>query len=468
MKRYAVLAPVFALAIHACQAEDLGPTGGTGAVTGGTAAPSGGTGGAGAGATGGNGGTLDTPAGEGGGGAGGTGGGGGSAPMCVNQGEINFDCPFNLPPIMGSCAPHGACCQRASNVAKVAALGPDEPAVFEYRLNYVDIINHPFSIGLPDLQRTANQRADVCAGEQCLLWRFTQPRQGGALVAGMGEAEIGVGAYNCDGSFSFYGPSAAPDRSADVGESEPGRWQSVKVPAAYDPSKEGVESFHIPWATNKNRQTARSIFLFPSDNSIDWELASAGFEITDIDTTEAGWDCMGTREGFGWGTRAGFVAYSPMKGNDKDISNQISQTYCALLGFGLLPEGAKDKDCLTTERCLPDDGAFGDGGCDWVKLPDSLCPETPEQEAIFGCHLGAEGNPNKETDYSATLHCTPEEPTAALDPDMGATSLGQCCDPLGASTTLPACNAYRTVGKFVAAAAEITDEPRANLPPVCE
>ena len=45
--------------------------------------------------------------------------------------------------------------------------------------------------------------------------------------------------------------------------------------------------------------------------------------------------------------------------------------------------------------------------------------------------------------------------------------MGQCCDPLGQSTTLPACNAYRTVGKFVAAAAEITDEPRNSLPPVC-
>jgi hypothetical protein len=40
---------------------------------------------------------------------------------------------------------------------------------------------------------------------------------------------------------------------------------------------------------------------------------------------------------------------------------------------------------------------------------------------------------------------------------MGVTTKGQCCDPLGMSTTLPACNAYRLVQDFVAAAAEIDD-----------
>jgi hypothetical protein len=103
-----------------------------------------------------------------------------------------------------------------------------------------------------------------------------------------------------------------------------------------------------------------------------------------------------------------------------------------------------------------------------VKLPDSLCPETPEHQALYGCHLGAEGNPNAEEGYPEALNCTPEAPATALDPDMGATSVGQCCDPLGQSATLPACNAYRTVGRFVAAAAEITDAPRNDVPPVCQ
>jgi hypothetical protein len=152
------------------------------------------------------------------------------------------------------------------------------------------------------------------------------------------------------------------------------------------------------------------------------------------------------------------------RGSPSDITNQ---TYCARLAFGLLPDGMKEKDCLTTARCMPDAGNFGDGGCDWVKLPDSLCPETEAERANFGCHLGAEGNPNEEPEYPATLNCSQEEPTEPLDPDMGETSVGQCCDPLGESATLPACNAYRTLGKFVAAAAEITDDPINRLPPMC-
>jgi hypothetical protein len=395
-------------------------------------------------------------------------GGSGDELSCVNTGDINYDCPFNLPPLTGSCAPHGACCYRNSNSAKLAKLGPDDPAVFEYRLNFVDVINHPMSIGLPDLVRSAAQRADVCAGEQCLLWRFTAPRKGGQIIAGKGEAEIGIGAYNCDGSYSFYGPKAAPDRTKDVGESDPGRWQSVKVPTDVDPGKQGTDRYHIPWATNKNREIARSIFIWPADYTIDWELASSGFTITQLDTSEAGEDCMGARaNGQKWSTVDGFAAYSPLKGNEKDISNQTNTTYCALLAFGLLPEGKKDKDCINTPRCMPDGGVFGDGGCDWLKLPDSLCPETADERGVFGCHLGAEGNVNKEDGYPAMLTCTPDKPTMPLDPDKGAQSEGQCCDPLGKSTTLPPCNAYRTVGKFVAAAAEITDKPIDTLPQKC-
>jgi hypothetical protein len=393
---------------------------------------------------------------------------GGAEPECTNKGDINFDCPFNLPPIKGTCAPAGECCHRASNIAKIEELGPDDPAVLEYRLNFVDIITHPLSIGLPDLQRTAQQRADVCAGEQCLLWRFTAPRKGGQYVAGAGTAEIGIGAYNCDGTYSYYGPKAANDRSADIGEKDPGRWQAVTVPVDYDPAKDGVARMHIPWATNKNRAIQRSLFLLPADNKLDWELASSGFEVTTLDTSDPAQDCIGKRNRLAWTTADGFVSYSPMVGNEKDISNQINQTYCSLLAFGLLPEGKKDKDCLTTERCMPDGGTFGDGSCDWLKLPDSLCPVDDGERAIFGCHLGAEGDPNKEMGYPSALNCSQDKPTAALDPDMGATSVGQCCDPLGKSTTLPACNAYRTVGKFVAAAAEITDAPRDTLPPVCQ
>ncbi len=461
MNRYVVVAALLVALGTGGGCSSNGGEDGTGAGSGGGGALTAGSGPAGSGTTAGRGAGSGAQVGRGGGGAPG-GAGSGTGPSCVNRDEINLDCPFNLPPITGSCAPAGSCCHRASNIAKLAALGPDDPAVYEYRLNFVDVINHPRTVGHPTLMMGATARADICSGEQCLLWRFTAPRKGGQLIAGMGEVEIGVGAYNCDGTYSFYGPTAATDRTAITGESDPARWASVKVPAQFDPAKTDVERFHIPFASNRNREIARSIFVWPADNSIDWELASSGFMVTQFDWSETAQDCLGEREGFGWSTTAGFVSYSPLKGNDKDASKLISQTYCSLLAFGLLPEGKKNTDCLTTARCMP-----GTADCPWVKLPDSLCPETEADRAIFGCHLGAEGNPNGEMEYPATLKCTPEKPTAALDPDMGATSEGQCCDPLGQSTTLPACNAYRTVQKFVAAAAEISDAPRNSLPPVC-
>jgi hypothetical protein len=104
-----------------------------------------------------------------------------------------------------------------------------------------------------------------------------------------------------------------------------------------------------------------------------------------------------------------------------------------------------------------------------MKLPESLCPETAEQKAMWGCHIGAVDNEG-DADFPGgyPTNCTQEAPTSALDPDLGATSEGQCCDPLGQSPTLPACNAWLLRQDYTAAAAEITDEPTNLLPTACQ
>ena len=452
MNRYFASALVLALALGSACSSKSGDDDDSGNTTtnGGAGKPGGGSGGS-------------STGGGSGGSSGGSGNmsGGGSDAMCHNQGDANTTCSPKVPPFSGECAPSGECCHRSSNIAAIDALGPDDDAVIEYRLNFVDITNPPLTIGTPDLVRTAKQRAEVCAGEQCLLWRFTQPRKNKEFIKGPGKVEIGIGAYNCDGTYSFYGPNAAPDRTKEIGESDPGRWQSVEVPAEVDPSKNNVDRFHIPWATNRNREVARSIFLWPMDFTLDWELASSGFTITDFNWDEQALDCVGKRDGFNWSTVNGFVSYSPIKGNDKDISNQTAETYCALLAFGILPDDMKDTAC-TIDRCMP-----GSDGCMWKKLPDSLCPEDDTERGIFGCHLGDEANLNAEMGYPDKINCTADKPTEPLDTDKGATSEGQCCDPLAKSTTLPACNAYRTLGVFVAAAAEITDKPIDGLAKNC-
>jgi hypothetical protein len=59
-----------------------------------------------------------------------------------------------------------------------------------------------------------------------------------------------------------------------------------------------------------------------------------------------------------------------------------------------------------------------------------------------------------------------EKPTSVQDPDAGGMA-GQCCDPLGTSTDLPACNSYRLINNYVAAAAEITDDPSNEIQRKC-
>jgi hypothetical protein len=143
------------------------------------------------------------------------------------------------------------------------------------------------------------------------------------------------------------------------------------------------------------------------------------------------------------------------------------------MAFGV--SAARGLNCEKQARCMPGTTKDGSGVscepnatkfpdpmtdpcCPWLKLPDSLCPATEADQKLYNCHVGATGNPNMETGYpsDADLKCDPSAPTVALDPDMGATSKGQCCDPLSRNTSLPACNSYRLVQEYVAAAARIT------------
>jgi hypothetical protein len=461
-----VLALVAICILAACKSDEDPPAnnGGSGGASG-----SSGEGGGGAGGT--------SGAGEGGtsgAGEGGTGGGDCGEPatgpnMCTNVGEDEITCPDAVGPFTGVCAPKGECCHRSSNLTKVASLCPDEPMVLEYRVTSSAVMNHPLSTSLPLLLSSAMERARTCAGDQCLLWRFEQPRAGGMPVAGPGKSNVAIGRYNCDGTFSYYNDTVAPNREAE-GFTDPTRWNVVEAPTMIDPAMEGAARTKIPWATNPNRRVTTSPFFVPNTMDIDWEVATSGFEILEFDTSDAGRDCQGAWDGAKWETPGRYQTFAPLANNDKDVIDSITQNFCQLLSYSVLPPDDRARACATaTDRCIPDGGNYADGGCDWVKLPDALCPETDDQRAMWRCHLGALGNVNQEMGYPEELNCTMTAPTAALDPDVDpAVSKGQCCDPLGAGTDgLPACNAFRIVNQFAAAAAEITDAPASTFPPVC-
>jgi hypothetical protein len=376
--------------------------------------------------------------------------------MCVNQGAPNLDCPEKQP-LEGSCAPLGECCHRASNLAKEAALGPNDSIELEYRINFTLTSNHPATIGADLLVQDGITRSDQ--ERQSLLWRFVQPRENGMAIAGPGQTTIGVGRYNCDGTYSFYDETAAPsvpNISTDVA-----RWRAYTVPSTVDPTKSGRERNHVKFADNSNRNLVYTPFVKTDDYSLEWELTTQRFDILTIDTDETGRDCIGRRDGTSWMAGGTFEIYTPIADNNVSlIAAAGGITYCQLVAFGI----ATTFSCTDTPRCMPGDG------CDWKKIPDALCPVSDEDKASWGCHLGALGNVNMEPDYpsDAALNCTMEEPTGVLDPDLDPmASKGQCCDPLGQSTTLPACNAFRLIQDYVAAAAEITDDRKNTLQPKC-
>jgi hypothetical protein len=281
------------------------------------------------------------------------------------------------------------------------------------------------------------------------------PRADGALVDGEGSFKIGIGRYNCDGTYSYYGPGAAPARE---GHTDPDRWSAVTVRTTVDADAEGRDRSPVAFADQRNRELACSPFL-DSMMVLDWELCTMGLDILSMDTSDN--DCSGSFDGTSW-TRGGeFVAYAPMAANNSDVIDVIGENFCQLLAFGLIGAGM---DCETTERCVP-----GSTDCPFVKLPDSLCPSTPAEADLFGCHLGDQGNVNEEPGYPATVNCSATAPTTPRDPDTGATDEGQCCDPLGTTASgLPACNAWRILNDFVAAAVEITDDAKSELPPTCQ
>jgi hypothetical protein len=398
----------------------------------------------------------------------------GNADGCGSGLPPNLDCP-SIMPVDGPCASAGMCCQRASNVAKEKALGPNDNLILEYRVQFSDTLNQAPTLGNDALRTLTTDRYNK--EQQSLLFRFELPRKDGKLVAGRAKVWNGVGRYNCDGTYSYYGDTAAPVK--DGFSTDAARWKPVIVEFDFDPAKMGKDAMHIAFADNKNRNTTYTPFLANTNYAYDWELINQGFDIKTVDFSDNGRECVGSRANGVWAQGGTYWIYTPNEPNNiQPISDLQGQTYCQLAAFGPF---VKSFSCIDKKRCAPYMAPPPkatpeqiEAACPWKKLPDSLCPTTDEDKALWGCHLGDENNVNQEpptgdTPYptGAAVGCTQEKPTVAQDPDMGVTTTGQCCDPLGQSTTLPACNAYRLIQSYVLAAAEITDEPSNKLQQKC-
>lgn len=369
-------------------------------------------------------------------------------------------CPQGIDPVTGIYAPKGKCCYRTANSTRVKAQGDGALDVLEYRVNYSQTVNHPMSLGVSYVAALTKTVAE--AEQQSQLFRFWGPRGGGAAVSGPGKVQVGYGRYNCGkGTYSFFSNKAAPVRTDAPRVSDPARWQSHPMPTVIDVTKtapeEAAQHDHVVWATNVNRDFSYTPYISMTTYKLDMELLTQGFEIEKLPSDDATMDCAGEikSDHTGWTAAGLFRTYVNAEVNDHDgIDSLNNQTMCQLLGFGVVT-GTTDPayQCATTVRCTPGTKT-GTKNCTWVKLPESLCPETAAEKAMWGCHVGDENNPDKEK-----TNCTADKVTTTLDPDKGAKTEGQCCDPLGKKTGgLPTCNAFLLRNEFVAAAAEITDE----------
>jgi hypothetical protein len=372
--------------------------------------------------------------------------------------EIDYSCPQSVGPFEGSCAPKSRCCRRSSNLGETAYLGPDDSQAFEYRFSQALVINHPLSMSLPVLQMSAAERARYCGGDQCRLMRLTRPRRNAQLVNDIGWMEVGIGRYNCDGTYSFYDYNVAPVREQENLFSSD-RWETRSIDTVFDPFAPGVDGIVPNWVNDPNQYLSCIPYFLPGTQTIDWEECSAGFELLQLDSddSELSAECIGTWNGANWYMPGRYQTFVPLAENSTDIIDSITQSYCQLLSFSVLEPEDRDIDCLATPRCYP-----GNPGCKYVKLPDSLCPVDEQERSLFHCHLGALDNPNNESDYPSALPCTYEAPGGLTEDG------GQCCDPLGVgSDGLPPCNAFRMLYEFAASAVEITSEAKSEFPPIC-
>lgn len=393
------------------------------------------------------------------------GGGGGTGGSVMDPDPINANCPASQGPFEGEYGMKGDCCYRKSNTARLASMMGDT-ATLEYRLTLFLPTN------LPELQSTLIEGSTIQrfdAEEQHLLFRFTLPRQDGEFVAGKGKAQIGAGRYNCNGTYSFYDDQAAP---VVGGITDKGRWEASVVDIEFDPGAETwEEQSHTVWATSTNRQVTYLPYIMTmGDKALEWEAASQGFDIIEMPPIEDAIDCVGERESMSsWKAGGKSVSYQRLDLNNESAISTLSNISLAQLqSFGAFVIDANDPnknkdtpayDPTKAARCMP-----GSSGCLWKALPDSLCPVTEDEMSKWGCHVGDPNNADK-----APVNCTMEAPTTVLDPDKDPNAKeGQCCDPLAKGTNgLPACNAYRLVSEFTAAAAEITDDPASSLQPKC-
>lgn len=396
-----------------------------------------------------DGGTSTTAGGTGGGGdgpaggpAGGTGGdatGGVEAPVATEYNAPTRQCDIVEPPMadpycFNDVCPNaslpgltdvnktmGDCCNSVDIKRLEASMAPGT----KYDLEFVNYIQLPQS--MPNLTNPVVQgllQTGQENGADVTLIRFHDvPRTEDMTEPVLVDVEMGVGKMNCDGSYSFYGPNAAPAPIHDGPPNDPGRWQVTKLQFEYNgfnatelathPAEEIIaQNTQLHWVPRW------------TETGIDYEQPLEFMSlIMTVDPNN--WSCFGSIDSGGaWTKERQLTAFLPVEQLKKvPLPALGGQTQC-----GLLARGAGAGECDVPQS-------------EWETKPQGYCNEQ------YLCWVGVADDPEAasfwEEFYEGEDNCgSAEHP---------------CCDPAGVSTTLPACNAYYNRSAIVLAATNITD-----------
>lgn len=387
----------------------------------------------------GSGGTSGT-SGTGGAGTGGA-GTGGDPGICTGDATddpncINELCP-DVTPTEGQRAMKGACCFRASNADRAkAAWDAGQLATIEFRQNALTTTSQPMTVGNPVIQGSL-------AGTYKTDWSNTLVRIEGIPATGSGPVTvtIGAGLSNCDGTYSFYGPAAAPDFGAGdaplVERTEAGRWAPAVMTGQWDWASDEKLTISaderapgVRWAPVA-KDNGLLGYEQPSQD-LNYEFSFEGTNSDDVDAEAL--NCVGGEIGASeiWTTGLVQTVFFPVAELETAMvdSLALTQNFCSFMGVGYMAS----KLCSEVPR-VADPGCMRDTAngeyCAWAELPYGMCDDEH-------CYVGQEGHPRA---------------------NCGGTTGNECCDPTGADDTMPACNAFVIEATAVLAGAEITDEP---------
>jgi len=368
----------------------------------------------------------------------------GELPECLPQDPPLADpychnprCPIQLAGADPANQPKGNCC----NTVDVKLMEDAMSAGETYDLEFAQMVslgtNNP-NLFAPIIEDATRTRQEV--GGDVALYRIKGvPRfadiekdaDGNPIPVEL-TIETGPGKLNCDGTYSFYGPNAAPPPVAAEGiPNDPSRWTTRE--------------------TTLNYYGPEGEYLFQSSSESDRIRAEAGLRWTPR------WDKDGLNLEFGyrfgslkWKTELMDDHRSCIGSIDKDGAWQRAGTTWT---FTLVEEGEMMPIPSIGNQSLCGLFAMGamGGNCsdspqsDWTIKPTVYCNDDSY------CWIG---DPADDT-YAQFWQEFYEGEDGC---DASGAGEHPCCDPAGLDSTLPACNAYPSVSTFVVAAVNITDE----------